>query len=279
MKKRLLLLLFGLLSVTMVQAQFAKPLKKKETQDKVFSVGLTGSFAANDMIYSEVKKSLLSPLFAPTYGLAVEWNTLGRFSVGADVSYATRGGNEVFNIESQTSYSTSTFVRERYNLTLNGVELRVPFVFYFGEVSQLRPYLFAAPRFCLWTGGQYRWERTYDDGSADSEVLEGEVTTAMIRPYDLSAIAGVGLSRLFKTRKMQLVVKLDLGYGISVLNTFSQAEVDGEVLFVGLGDLEHVDIGKRYQQNLEARLTVLLPLQKPAADACDFNQKAYRPKR
>lgn len=279
MRKRLLLLLMGLMSVVMVQAQFAKPLKKNEVQDRAFSIGVTGCFAANDMIYSEVKKSLLSPMLAPLYGLAVEWNASSHFSVGTDVSYATRGGNEVFNIECLTSYSTSTFVREKYHLSLNGVEIRVPFSFYFGEKSRLRPYVYVAPRFCLWTGGNYHWERTYEDGSAEPLVYEGEVTQAMIRPYDLSAVAGAGLCGHLKMRQMQFFVKFDLGYGHSLLNTFSQAEVDGDVSFQGWGDMDGVSIGKRFQQNLEARLTLLVPLQKPAADACDFNQKPRRPKR
>ena len=279
MSKRLLLLFCGLLSAVMAEAQFAKPLKKKETHNKVFSIGVTGCFAANDMIYSEVKKSLLSPVFAPAYGLAVEWNTLSPFSFGADVSLVTRGDNEIFNIECLTSYSTSTFVREKYNLSLKGVELRVPFACYFGETSRLRPYVFVAPRFCLWTGGQYRWERTYDDGSAEPLVYEGEVTQVMIRPFDLNAIAGVGLCSHLKMRQMQLFMKLDLGYGLSLLNTFSQAEIDGNVLFQGWGDLERVSLGKRFQQDVEARLTLLVPLQKPVDDACDFNQKPCRPKR
>lgn len=279
MRKRLFLLLFGLLSALMVQAQFAKPLKKKEAQDKVFSIGVTGCFAANDMIYSEVKKSLLSPVLAPSYGLAVEWNTMSPFSFGVDVSYATRGDNEVFNIECLTSYSTSTFVREKYNLSLNGVELRVPLAIYFGEKSRLRPYVFVAPRFCLWTGGKYHWERKYDDGSTEPLVYEGEVTQAMIQPYDLSAVAGAGLCGHLKMRQMQLFVKFDLGYGHSLMNTFSQAEINEEVSYQGWGDLEHVSLGKRFQQNLEARLTLLVPLQKPDADACDFNQSPRRPKR
>ena len=65
MKKRLLLLLFGLLAFSTVQAQFAKPLKKNTAQKKVFSMGLTGSYAANDMVYSAVTKSSMVPLFAP----------------------------------------------------------------------------------------------------------------------------------------------------------------------------------------------------------------------
>lgn len=279
MRKRLFLLLFSVLSVTMVQAQFAKPLKKTGAGEKVFSVGVTGCYAANDMIYSAVHTSKLVPVFAPAAGIAVEWNTLGHFSVGMDASYVIRGTNEIFDIESLTSYTTSTFVHERYNMLLRGVELRVPFTFYLGETSLLRPYVYVAPRFCLWTGGQYRWERSYDDGSVEPLVLDGEVTNAMLRPYDLSAIAGAGICTHLKTSRIQFVAKLDVGYGIGLLNTFSEAEVTGEVSFLGWGNIDPEKLGQRRLQNLEVRLTLLVPLRRPVADACDFNQRLSRPKR
>lgn len=276
MNKRLVILLFGLCAVLSAQAQFAKPLKKKTEAKKVFCLGATGSFAANDMIYSKVSQSKISPFLAPTFGLVAEWNTMQGIAVGADVSYVTRGGNEVFATEFLTSYSTTTFARVKYNLSLKGVELRVPVSYYFGNGERLCPYVYAAPRLSLWMGGQYRWERTYDEGSYSPVVYENEVTNAMVSPLDIGAIAGVGLCGQLRPGRMRLFVKLDVGYGISLLSNFSQGEVSQEVEFVGWGDIAHEELGRRYLQNLEARLTLLLPLQKSTPDACDFNQKPYK---
>lgn len=278
MRERLPLLLCCLLAFTTLQAQFAKPLKKKTASSKVFSVGLTGCYAANDMIYSAVSSSAMHPFLAPSFGLVAEWNTMGRFSVGVDVSYVMRGDKEAFATELLTSYSTTTFARVRYETSLNGVELRVPLTCYIGSGSHLRPYVYVAPRFCLWTGGQYRWERLYDDGSYSPLAFEGEVTRVMLRPFDLGAIAGVGLCGCLKLSRMRVFVKLDLGYGVNVMNNFSQSEVDEEVLFQGWGDIGHERLGERRLHNMEARLTLLLPLQRPVPDACDFNQKPYCPK-
>lgn len=276
MKKRLAILLFSLCAVLSVQAQFVKPLKKKTEGKKTFCLGLTGAYAANDLVYSAVSKSKISPFFAPSFGLVAEWNTMQKISVGIDVSYVTRGDYVTFATEFLTSYSTTTFARVKYGLTLNGFELRVPVSYYLGIGERLRPYVYAAPRVSLWTGGQYRWERTYDDGNFLPVVYENEVTDAMVSPVDVGAIVGAGLCGQLRPGRMRVFVKLDVGYGISLLSNFSQDEVSQMVEFVGWGDITHEKLGRRYLQNLEARLTLLVPLQKPAADACEFNQKPYK---
>lgn len=281
MKKRLILLLFGVLSVVSLQAQFAKPLKNRNylcRNTSSLSVGVTGSFAANDLMYTAVSKSILTPYLAPTFGLAVEWNTMHRISVGLDASYAMRGANEVFATEFLTSYSTSTFARVHYTMTMNGVEARLPITYYIGYGESIRPYLYVAPRFTLWLNGNVRWERTYDNESYDSVVFESELNNATIAPYDLSAVAGVGLCSRVLVKRTQFFVKFDLSYGISVLNNFSQHEVDEDVEFQGWGDIEHETLGSRYLQNVEARLTLLLPLRKHLKDACAFDQKMRKGK-
>lgn len=276
MKKRLVILLFGLCAVLSAQAQFAKPLKKKNASKGAFSIGITGSYAANDMLYSAVSSSALRPFHAPTFGLAAEWNTMHRWAVGLDVSYAIRGDNKAFSTEFLTSYSTTTFAHVTYNMSLRGVELRIPVLYYFGDSEHLQPYVYVSPRFSLWLDGQYRWERVYDNESFAPVVFEGEMTTAMVSPLDISAMAGLGVCGRLKAGRMRLFVKFDLGYGISVINNFSRGEINEEVVFQGWGDIEHETLGMRYLQNVEARLTLLVSLKKPADDACDFNQKPYK---
>lgn len=281
MKKRLILLLFGVLSVVSLHAQFAKPLKNRNylcRNTSSLSVGVTGSFAANDLMYTAVSKSILTPYLAPTFGLAVEWNTMHRISVGLDASYAMRGANEVFATEFLTNYSTSTLARVHYTMTMNGVEARLPITYYIGYGESIRPYFYVAPRFTLWLNGNVRWERTYDNESYDPVVFESELNNATIAPYDLSAVAGVGLCSRVLVKRTQFFVKFDLSYGMSVLNNFSQHEVAEDVEFQGWGDLEHETLGSRYLQNVEARLTLLIPLRKPLKDACAFEQKMKKGK-
>ena len=281
MKKHLTLLLLGLLSVVSLQAQFAKPLKNRNyicRNMSPLSLGLTGSFAANDMLYSAVSKSQLNPYHAPTVGLSVEWNTMQRVSVGLDASYAMRGTNEVFATEFLTSYTTTTFARVQYAMRMNAVEVRIPLTYYLGYGESFRPYIYVAPRFDLWLDGDLRWERTYDDESYSPLVYESELNNATMAPYDLSAVVGVGLCNRILVKRTQLFVKFDLSYGLSVLSNFSQHEVNEGITFQGWGDIEHETLGKRYLQNVEARLTLLVPLRKHLKDACAFEQKMKKSK-
>lgn len=273
----MIFLVLGLLAVMTAQAQFAKPLKKKSDAKKVFSLGVTGSYAANGMIYSAVTQSSMQPVFGPIFGLAAEWGTMQRLSVGMDVSYAMRGNKEAFATEFQTSYTTTTIARVKYDMSLTGIELRVPFALYFGEGEHLKPYVYLAPRLSVWLGGNVHWERTYDD-TYQPITFDSELTDAMTQPFDLSAEAGVGLCSRLKIGRRAMYVKLEVGYGLSVLSNFSQGEVNEEVVFEGWGDIAHERLGQRRLQNAEARLTILLPLQKLPDDACNFNQKPYRPK-
>ena len=281
MKKHLILLLLGMLLVVPLHAQFTKPLRNKNyicSNTSSLSVGLTGSFAANDLVYTAVSKSILTPYFSPTFGLAAEWNAMRRVSIGLNASYAMRGANEVFGTEFLTSYTTSTFARVHYTMTMNGVEARLPLTYYIGYGENVRPYLYVAPRFTLGLNGNVSWERTYDDQSYAPLAYESELNNATIAPYDLSAVAGLGLCSRVLVNRTQLFVKFDLAYGLSVMNNFSQHEVAEDVEFQGWGDIEHETLGSRYLQNVEARLTLLMPLRKPLKDACAFDQKMRKVK-
>ena len=281
MKKFVLTWVICLLLVASSQAQFAKPLKNRDLlcrNTSALSIGLTGTYAANDMAYSAVSKTILNSYLAPTFGLTMEWKTMQRFSVGLDVAYAMRGTNEVFATEFLTSFGSSTFARVIYTMRMNGVEARIPIAYYFGYGEALRPYLYVAPRFDLWLGGDLRWERTYDDGSYPPLVYEFELTDATIMPYDLSVVAGVGLCQRFMLGHLQFFMKFDLSYGISVLDNFSKHEVVQNVPFYGWGDIEHETLGNRYLQNVEAHLTLLMPMRKFLKDACAFDQKMKKGK-
>jgi hypothetical protein len=281
MKRFFFILIFSVLSVASAQAQFAKPLKSRNLachNKSPFSIGITGSFAANDMMYSAVSKAKLSPYLAPTVGLAFEWNTMNIVSVGLDASYAMRGTNEVFATEFLTSYTTTTFSRVHYTLVMNGVEIRVPVTLYLSDDETIQPYFYVAPRFNLWLNGSLHWERTYDDESYAPLVYENEVNNATMVPYEFGAVAGLGLCSRILIQRTQFFLKFDLSYGINVLNDFSQHEVNEDVAFHGWGDIEHETLGQRRLQDLEARLTLLIPFGKHLKDACAFDQKMKKGK-
>ena len=97
-------------------------------------------------------------------------------------------------------------------------------------------------------------------------------------PYEIGAVAGFGLCSRILIQRTQFFLKFDLSYGINVLSDFAQHEVNEDVAFYGWGDIEHETLGKRHLQDLEARLTLLIPFGKHLKDACAFDQQIRKGK-
>ena len=228
MKKSIVMLALFVMAVLPIQAQFAKPLKPRNygTANKSYwYVGLTGSYAANDMIYTAMDAGKFQVYHGPTVGVAAEYNAMNGLAVGLDVSYVMRGSKESTSTVFLTSFSTTTSAHVNYEMSLRGVEMRVPVMLYFGSGENIKPYVYLAPRVSLWLGDSIRWERTYVDGSYAPVINEHAVDKNTIRPYDFSVVAGLGLCGRLMLGQTSLLLKLDLNYGISVMNTFSQDEI------------------------------------------------------
>ena len=291
MKKCFILMIFALMAVLPLEAQFAKPLKNKKVGEGrglvPWNLGITGAYGWNDMIYTATNKVNAMGYHAPNFGLAVEYNAFNGLSVGLDVSYAMRGTRKETASTFLTDYSTTTSAHVNYEMTLRAVEARIPVTFYFGSSEVLKPYVYIAPRVSVWLGDSIRWERTYDNESYAPVVYKSAVNKDNITPFDISAVAGLGLCYRALVGNTHFFVKLDVAYGISVLSNFSQKEVNAAnavhdesaeaaqdpFVFHGWGDIEHEELGKRRLQNVEARLTILLPLRKHLKDACAFDQR------
>ena len=287
MKKFNIIIALCLMVVVPLQAQFAKPLKPRNlnaSNSSFISVGITGSYAANDMIYTAMHKGEFQVYHGPTAGIAVEYNTMKNVGIGLDVSYVMRGAREATSSTFLSDYSTMTTARVNYQMSLKGVEARIPVTLYLGSGETVKPYVYLAPRVSVWLGDSIRWERTYDDASYAPVVYTHAVDKGTMNPYDISVVAGLGLCSRIMLGQMPLFLKFDVNYGISVLSTFSKEEIaaanEGSETFVfyGFGDVEHEDLGRRYLQNAEARLTILIPLKKRLRDACAFDQGMRKPK-
>ena len=222
-------------------------------------------------------------MFGPTFGLAVEWNTLKRMSVGMELAYAQRGAYKSFATEILTSYSTSTFSYVNYTMMLSALELRIPIAYYLGYHEFIRPYLFVAPRLDLWMSGDLSWVRSYGNNAYKPLEFKPKLTDAMIAPFDVSAVAGVGLCGRLMWGRTRFFVKFELSYGISVMSNFSSKEVkaaeeassatvSNPLIIQGWGDLAHEELGRRYLHNVEARLSLLIPLRTHLKDACALQQ-------
>ena len=288
MKRFNIILALFLMAVLPLQAQFAKPLKSRSVgygNKSYWNVGLTGSYAANDMIYTAMRAGEFQVYLAPTAGIAMEYNAMNGLGVGLDVSYVKRGTREATSTTLLTNFNTTTIAHVDYEMSLTGVEMRVPVTLYLGAGENVKPYVYFAPRVNLWLGDSIRWERSYEDASYAPVTYTHAVDKSTMRPYDVSMVAGFGLCSRLMLGQMPLLVKFDVNYGVSVLSTFSDEEItaanEGSQTFVfyGWGDIAHEDLGRRHLQNAEARLTVLIPIKKRLKDACAFDQSMKRGKK
>ena len=285
MKKHLLLIVFAFVAAIPMEAQFAKPLKSNKLNDcrnqLPLSLGLTGSYGWNDMIYTAAHNVKAMGYHSPTVGLAAEYHAFSGMAVGLDVSYAMRGTRKEATSVFLTNYTTTSSSRVNYEMTLRAVEARRPVTLCFGSDGKWKPFVYIAPRVSVWLGDSIRWERTYDDNSHTPIVYHSAVNKDNLKPYDIGAVAGAGLCRRILMGRTQLFLKFDVSYGLSVLSNFSENEVQAAqsensqnaFVFLGWGDIEHENLGSRHLQNMEARLSILVPLRKHLKDACAFDQR------
>lgn len=282
MKKNLLLILITLTVALPLKAQFAKPLSTKKASNSSntrWNLGITGSYGWNDMIYTATDKVKAAGYHAPTFGLATEYHAFDNLAVGLDISYAMRGTRKESSTLFLTGYSTTTMTHMNYEMTLRAIEARIPVTFYIGSSDNWKPYVYLAPRVSVWLGDSICWERTYDNNSYAPIVYRSNVNKDNIKPYDIAAVAGLGLCHRVLVGRFQFLVKVNVSYGISVFSNFSKNEIQASeaaqtpFVFHGWGDIELENLGKRYLQNAEAHLTLLIPLKKPLKDACAFNQR------
>lgn len=281
----MLLIVFAFVAVLPMEAQFAKPLKSNKLNDcrnqLPLSLGLTGSYGWNDMIYTTTHNVKTIGYHAPTFGLAAEYHAFNGLAVGLDVSYAMRGARKQTSSVFLTSYTTTSISRVNYEMTLRAVEARLPVTLYFGSDDKWKTFVYLAPRVSVWFGDSIRWERTYDNDSYSPVVHHSPVCKDNLKPYDISAVAGIGVCRRMLLGRTQLFMKFDVSYGFGVLSNFSENEVQAaqneneqnSFVFHGWGDIEHENLGHRHLQNVEARLTILVPLRKHLKDACAFDQR------
>lgn len=110
----------------------------------------------------------------------------------------------------------------RYRLKAHYLDLRMPITYNIRfRDSYLSPYLMVAPQFNMAYGGKVNYfdQEDYPEGCSTA------ITTADINPYDVSVMFGGGLDVLLPTKGIPVLLSLEAGYNISLLNNFAQREI------------------------------------------------------
>lgn len=239
--------------------------------------GISGGLTGTDANYPSLLDQKQKPRLSYHAGLFLEWRFFDKCSLGLDVFFANRKAGLAFNTPYLINYNETAVTNITYKMSINGLELNMPFTWYFGKPktwfdSYTRFFAFVGPSFFLVFNGSLEWTRTH---LIDNQVISSyqvPVSDHSIFPYDYGAVAGLGIVYKQKVRHYHFIAKCALSYYHGLSDTFSDAEKKLAVAhFYGLGDIQHEILGTRYFRQIRLSISFAMPFRdKPSAACRDF---------
>ena len=283
MKKILFILLF-LSMAGFATAQNSGGSKSKNRE--AVAIGIRGGASLPNYQYTDnpdlnalpFDADLMQRIGLPTLGLQVEIPLLnGRMYVAPEADFTVRGDDRLFHND-----NLNTDVN--YRARVNYLEARLPIAVAFPATTWLKPYVFAAPSFglALPTVGPFTSEITqsYANGNPTETVA---VDSSNMAPYDIGVLAGAGLRFNINFTDFSLVVKVEAGYHLGFLDTYSEQEHYNQSTAINLNQKsghQYNVIGQRLNRGFEAAVTIALPLRFSSDDACvNWSSGSHRPRR
>lgn len=215
----------------------------------------------------------------PMLGLSVEIPLFGGVVyVAPEVSFTGRGDSRLF-------HSLACDTTMRYQATVNYLEARLPISVAIPVASWFKPYVFAAPSFglALPSLGQSRLlasefrQYSFDSPQTISDTVA--VDAGNMSLYDLGLTAGVGLRFNINFGSFMMVVKLEGGYHMGFLNTYSEKELYDQATAVNLnpntGHQYNIK-GERRNRGIEGAITIAIPLDFHSSDDCFYWSDVYK---
>lgn len=289
MKKHtsLYIILFLCLSTATAQAQFAKPLKPRTStaeSDAKYNIGVVGGLSATRWLhFGGTETTYEQPYFLYSAdnafaslldhglaGLVFEYRLSENNSIGIEVLYANRSTMLSYNYILPDQINHSQIYYRQDSIIYKEICIQVPITQYFGN-GNIKPYLFIAPRFTLPLSGDMHWK--YGAVSSGTKGTTDTTTVAMtahnMRPWNVGAVVGAGLSFKIPISSYYMFLKLDASYHWGFFNTFADKEINGDSEdVIGASYIDPTLLGKRYISNATVKLTVMFPLKKQLKGAC-----------
>ena len=201
----------------------------------------------------------------PMFGINVEIPLLGGVVyVAPEVSFTQRGDSRLFH-----SAPIDTLVR--YQARVNYLEARLPISIAIPVSKSFKPYVFAAPSFGLAmpSVGPFNSEiRQYSFDQPQSLDNEVAVDSSNMAPYDFGVTMGAGLRFNINFTSFSMVVKLEGGYHMGFLDTYSNQEHINQAQAANAN--AYNVRGKRLNRGIEAALTIAIPLDFHPKDDCFY---------
>ena len=263
MKKIVLTLLVLVLACQMMAQQ-----RKDEKRKEAIAIGIRAG--ANRPSYNYPDNPGLDTLgfavfkdriAAPVLGINVEFPLLGgHVYVAPEVALARRGDTRLFE-------STTLDTLVCYKARVNYLEARLPVSVAVPVTKWLKPYVFAAPSFSLAlpTVGPFTSEITqYSLDQAKTLDQTVAVDSSNMAPYDFGVLLGGGLRFTIDFKSFLMVVKVEGGYHLGFLDTYSAQEHKDQAQAVNV-NAYNIN-GKRLNRGIEGAITIAIPLSFPGDD-------------
>ncbi|MBS6468030.1 MAG: OmpA family protein [Bacteroides sp.] len=227
-------LLFVLLSILCL------PSFAQMTSDHIY-IGVKGGMGMSWASYSELKNRSpkMNSGFVGGVFAEFEFGDSRLFSIRPEVDWLVRG----------TKIDDSDL---SYGLKAKYVDIRLPFIFNFGDYESIRPYVYAAPIVGFVRGGNI----TLNDATGDYKI---DVSKANMADTYVAGAIGAGVKfPIALNQDKRLLLALEANYQYGFTDTYSSMEKDGQSIALNrpVYDIQ----GDRKLHGFEITASVSVPL-------------------
>lgn len=238
-------------------------------------IGVRGGLNLSDMIYSQKLVDRYKHYWQPQGMLGL----FGHFQLG----------NSNLSLRPEVTLigraDSLVWKDVEYRMKAHYVDFRLPLTYNFRiDGSHVSPYLMVVPEFGMAYGGKIGYHADdFPNG------VTAKVTKADINRFDAGVMFGAGIDFLVETKSIPLLLSVEAGYNMGLLNTFAQREIKDNP---DIAEADRSIIANRFfgaelwqkerkNRGVEVALRIALPLdgswkqeRKPLAKAVDTTRKA-----
>ncbi len=286
MKKTFAILFLLLIMIGHATAQYRKPLQsatnKNGYSEARYNIGISGGITSTYWAhFGETQTHYNAPFnFGLTGGLVIERMFNANSSLSLEGYFAMRNTQLHYDvINFPVALNVNKDYYRQYDAAYQEINVQIPLTYYFGQAnSNLRPYIFVAPRFIMPLSGKMVWQKKeiLDYGTAEQHYDEDHTSFDTIdmsaqnsRQWNVGLVIGAGLRYKINIGNYYLLAKLDISGHAAVINSFSPDEINGESTnVIGAGYIDPYLLGMRFNTDATVKLTIMFPLKKQLKGAC-----------
>ena len=232
--------------------------RPRQTRKNVPVIGIKGGLTFYGMsfsnkYYNDLKMDRVS---FPGFGLFAEFpiENFPQMSIGVELLMIERGMKKSFDFRDKIS--------EIDKIDAKYIDLRIPVTYYFFDANAINPYVFLAADVAFCYGGQISKE--FPNGELENCYVDIAKSDAVMKPLDISAIAGVGVRFKIKFTRFTMPIKLEADYNLGLLNNMSSTTGNPIDVYVYTFEKE-----TRKNRGFEIMLSIGIPLKfEQHYDAC-----------